>query len=179
MDNKTKIQNELNYITANRFYIEIGSEIQACFSECSGINVTIDKDIYLEGGVNNEQRIFLKQTKFNDVTLKRGMTNDGSFWQWISQVLESNTTPKKRLNITIMVFNQAGERIQSWLLNGAIPVGWKTPNLQANSNNVAIEELILAYESIKIEGKQKGMKTTVINGEERDKMGFFPNNNSR
>lgn len=178
MNNQTNNQSELNYITANRFYVEISSEIKACFSECSGINVTIDKETYLEGGVNNEQRIFLKQTKFNDVTLKRGMTNDYSFWQWINQVLDSNTTPKKRLNVTIMVFNQAGERMQSWTLNGAIPVGWKTPNLQANSNNVAIEELVLAYESIKIEGAEKGVKKIVINGEERDKMGFFPNNNS-
>lgn len=177
-NNKSDHLDELNYITANRFYVEIGSDLKACFSECSGINVTIDKETYFEGGVNNEQRIFLKQAKFNDVTLKRGMTNDYSFWQWISQVLDSQSTPKKRLNITILVFNQAGETMQSWTLNGAIPVGWKTPNLQASSNTVAIEELTLAYESINIQGPKNGAKDMEIkvNGEERDSLGFFANN---
>jgi phage tail-like protein len=169
---------ELNYVTANRFYVEIGSEIKASFSECSGLGVTIDKEVYLEGGVNNQQRIFLKQAKFNDVTLKRGVTNDYSFWQWISQVLESTTTPKKRLNVSIMVFNQAGQRMQRWTLNGTIPVGWKTPSLQANSNTVAIEELTLTYESITVEGPETGAKQEVnIKGEERDSKGFFPSNN--
>jgi hypothetical protein len=77
-----------NYITANRFYVEMGGDIKASFTECSGISVQIEKDVYLEGGVNDQQRIFLKQSKFQDITLKRGMTNDLSFWGWVESVLE-------------------------------------------------------------------------------------------
>jgi phage tail-like protein len=166
---------ELNYVTANRFYVEIGSDIKACFSECSGLGITIDKDVYLEGGVNNQQRIFLKQSKFSDVTLKRGMTNDIIFWEWISQVLNSSTTPQKRLSVNILLFNQGGETMQTWTLHGAIPVAWKAPSLQANSNTMAIEELTLAYESVNISPKKDYVKTRII-GEQRDNQGFFPNN---
>ena len=70
---------ELNYVTANRFYVEIGGSIAASFSECSGLDVQIDKETYFEGGVNDQQRIFLKQAKFSDVTLKRGITDDVIF----------------------------------------------------------------------------------------------------
>jgi phage tail-like protein len=59
-----------NYVTANHFYVEIESQITASFSECSGFGVQIDKEVYSEGGVNDKQRIFLKQSKFTDVTLK-------------------------------------------------------------------------------------------------------------
>lgn len=70
------------------------------------------------------------------------------FWGWVHEVLE--TTAKKRLNVNILLFNQAGETMQTWTLIGAIPVGWKAPSLQANSNTVAIEELTLAYEGLKV-----------------------------
>lgn len=164
----------LNYLTANRFYVEIKSEIKACFSECSGVGVQIEKDVYLEGGVNNQQRIFIKQAKFNDVTLKRGITDDMIFWQWINQVLEGQ--PKQRQNVRILVFNQAGETIQSWTLIGAIPVGWKAPSLQANSNTVAIEELTLAYEGLNIKSEKPDSPKTQIQGEERGPQGYFGSN---
>jgi phage tail-like protein len=140
---------EHNYVTANRFYIEIGSSIAASFSECSGLDVQIEKETYFEGGVNDQQRIFLKQTKFGDVTLKRGITDDVTFWQWLKKFLGPGK--KERRNVTILVFNQAGETMQAWTLVGAVPVSWKTPSLQASSSTVAIEELTLAYEGLKVE----------------------------
>ncbi len=162
------VNNELNYVTANRFYVEIDSSIQASFTECSGLGMTIDKDVYFEGGVNDQQRIFLKQTKFNDVTLKRGITDDLVFLGWIHGVLNSNTTAKKRLNVNILLFNQAGETMQTWTLIGAIPIAWKAPSLQANSNTAAIEELTLAYEGLKV---KESLPT--ISGESRAAKGFF------
>lgn len=137
----------MNYVTANRFYVEIDSSIRASFTECSGLGVTIEKDTYLEGGMNNKQYILLKPAKFNDVTLKRGITDDLEFWNWISQVLEGT---RKRYDVSIILFNQGGERMQTWSLRQAIPVSWKAPSLQASANNVAIEELTLAYERLEI-----------------------------
>jgi len=161
---------ELDYVIANRFYVEIDSDIKACFTDCSGIGVQIDKEVYHEGGVNNQQRVFLKQAKFNDVTLKRGVTKDLVFWEWMCGVLDKTT--KKRLNVNILVFNQAGETMQTWTLIGAIAVGWKAPALQANSNTAAIEELTLAYEGLKV----KKANSSKIKGQERDGTGFFSSN---
>ena len=169
------VDHELNYVTANRFYVEIESQITACFSECSGLGVQVEKETYLEGGVNGQQRIFLKQAKFNDVTLKRGITNDLVFWNWVSQIL--NPGKKERRNVNILVFNQAGITMQCWTLIGAIPVGWKAPSLQANSNTAAIEELTLAYEGLKIvnklDAKAGGASTNV---KRNKKTGDFPSN---
>jgi phage tail-like protein len=161
---------ELNYVTANRFYVEIGGSIAASFSECSGLDVQIDKETYFEGGVNDQQRIFLKQAKFSDVTLKRGITDDVIFWQWLEKFLSPDK--KERRNVTIIVFNQAGETMQAWTLVGAVPVGWKTPSLQANSSTVAIEELTLAYEGLKVVAKPSGGSATT--GLQRDSLGYFP-----
>ncbi|HEY9301863.1 MAG TPA: phage tail protein, partial [Phormidium sp.] len=148
---------ELNYVTANRFYVEIQSNITACFTECQGLGVTIKAQKHYEGGVNDQQRIFLGQAEFSDVTLKRGITNDLVFWDWISKILsdvgrnQGNNLPKKeRRNINILVFNPAGETMQCWTLIGAVPVAWKSASLSADSNAVAIEELTLSYESLQV-----------------------------
>lgn len=159
----------MNLVTANRFYVEIESSLKAAFSECSGLDVQVDKETYNEGGVNEQQRIFLKQAKFNDITLKRGITDDLTFWKWINQVLE--TGKAERRNINILVFNQAGETMQAWTLIGAVPVGWKTPSLQANSTSVAIEELTLAYEGLKVVAKSGGGGAT--EKVTRDSSGYF------
>jgi phage tail-like protein len=176
-----KIKPGEHYITTNRFYVEMGGDIAASFTECSGISVQVDKEVYLEGGVNDQQRIFLKQTKFQDITLKRGMTNEIHFWEWMQEVLNltgpANKTdgPSKvsaRRNLTILLFNQAGQTMQSWTIIGAIPVAWKTPTLQASGNAVAIEELTIAYEGLKVNKTPSGNGGNDQNVV-RDKSGYF------
>ncbi|MDJ0706131.1 MAG: phage tail protein [Leptolyngbyaceae cyanobacterium MO_188.B28] len=158
-----------NYITTNRFYVEMESELKASFTECSGLDVQIDKEVFSEGGVNEQQRVLLKQVKYGDITLKRGMTDDLTFWDWINKVLEDGRA--ERRNISILVFNQAGETMQSWTLQGAVPVAWKTPSFQADSSSVAIEELTLAYEGLKVESRGGGGVSKPL---ERDKKtGYF------
>lgn len=170
---KSNGQNDstLNYVTANRFYVEIESTITACFNECSGLGVTIKTEKRSEGGVNDQQRVLLGQAEFADVTLKRGITNDLVFWNWISKTLSDSK--KERRNVNILLFNQAGETMQCWTLIGAVPVSWKTPTFKADGNNVAIEELTLAYEGVKVDTKGGG-GASVLAG--RDKLGYFSSN---
>ncbi len=163
---------ELNYVTANRFYVEMQSNITASFSECSGLGVKIKKETYLEGGVNDQQRIILGQSEFSDVTLKRGITDDLLFWEWLSQTIGNGK--KQRRNINILLFNQAGETMQCWTLIAAVPIGWKAPSLQASANSVAIEELTLAYEAMQITQKSQGGGVVNINAG-RHLSGYFIN----
>ena len=170
--------NELNYVTSNRFYIEIESTITACFSECSGLGMQIKKETFMEGGVNDQQRIILGQTEFTDVTLKRGITSDLLFWTWISKILtprnSGTATSNHRRNVNILTFNQAGETMQCWTLIGAVPLAWKAPSLAANSSSVAIEELTLAYEGLKVVANSGGGGATMLTG--RGPSGYFSSN---
>ena len=169
-DNKMAARKSSNpvekYVTTNRFYVEIGKDIVASFSECSSVSIDIEKQVYMEGGVNDQQRISLGQTRFSDITLKRGITDDNIFSQWMSELFAAKKT--KRRNISILTYNQAGEVVKSWNLIGAIPVGWKIPSFEAAGNMVAVEELTLAFEGIKISSKAIGSGTAT-----RDAKGFF------
>ncbi|ALF54420.1 phage tail protein [Nostoc piscinale CENA21] len=161
---------ELNYVTANRFYVEIESNITACFTECQGLGVNIKTEKFSEGGVNNQQRVLLSPADFSDVTLKRGITNDLTFWNWMNKILSGAI---ERRNVNILVFNQAGETMQCWTLIGAVPISWKAPGLSADSSTVAIEELTLTYEGLKVDKTRSG-GASILSG--RDSSGSFASN---
>ena len=76
------VTHELNYVTSNRFYVEVESNITASFSECDGLAVQIKRETYFEGGVNDQQRIILGQVEYSDVTLRRGLSDDPVFGNW-------------------------------------------------------------------------------------------------
>lgn len=182
-----KVEHELNYVTANRFYVEMEKEIRASFSECQGLGVKLKKETYQEGGVNHQQRVFLGPAEFSDVTLKRGVTNDTAFLEWMNELMpelvdDYSQTQKTRRNVRILVFNQSGETMQAWTLIGAVPIGWKAPSLQANSNNAAIEELTLAFEGLKVSqpsgksSRTSAKSDSITIHDKRGMDGFYPSN---
>ncbi len=166
--NNGNITHELNYVTTNRFYVEIDSSIAASFAECSGLSVQIKKNVFQEGGVNDQQRIYLGHTEFADITLKRGVTDHPGFWNWMNAVFDEKKKTSRR-NVNILIFNQAGETMMSWTLIGAIPITWKTPALQADGKAVGIEELTLAYEGLQV-ARATGGGTSV---QRNQKTGYF------
>ncbi|AVH73341.1 phage tail protein [Nostoc sp. 'Lobaria pulmonaria (5183) cyanobiont'] len=166
--NNGNITHELNYVTTNRFYVEIDNTIAASFTECSGLSVQIKKNVFNEGGVNDQQRIYLGHTEFADITLKRGVTDHPGFWNWMSTVFDEKKKTS-RWNVNILIFNQAGETMMSWTLIGAIPIAWKTPALQADGNAVVIEELTLAYEGLQVARATGGG----ISVQRNQKTGYF------
>ncbi|MEA5471869.1 phage tail protein [Spirulina sp. 06S082] len=182
---------DYNYITINRFYVEMqeSSYISASFNEFSGLGADLEHEVFYEGGVNNQQRVMLKDVKFSNVTLKRGMSNDLVFLGWASSLFstfksagsDTKNISDYRRNVNILLFNQAGETIQTWTLIGAIPVSWKAPSLQADGTSVAIEELTLAYEGLKIYvnntlSSSSSSSGATIHSSGRDATGYFASN---
>lgn len=105
---------------------------------------------------------------------------------WASRMLtqleptDRNVNPQRR-NINILLFNQAGETIQTWTLIGAVPVAWQAPALQADTSTVAIEELTLAYEGLKVvanlqPSSNAGGGATFLQGRDANAGGFYPSN---
>lgn len=155
---------QFNYVTANRFYVQMEDTLTASFSECAGLGVKLQYEKQSEGGVNDHQRVILGEPEFTEVTLKRGITDNIAFWTWMNDVL--NSTSKKRRNVSILLFNQAGDIMQTWTLIAAIPVGWQVDALQASADSVALEQLTLAYESMKIESKGGSTYQSMDDGRE-------------
>jgi len=126
-----------------------GGEVVLCsgaFSECSGLEVTMEPKSIREGGRNWGTLQRMGAVSFGTVVLKRGMTSTADLWAWFSLVGEGAYA--QRLNVTITQFDQSGRGVLSWTLLKAMPIKFKAPDLNASKNEVAIEELHLVHEGL-------------------------------
>jgi phage tail-like protein len=145
--------------TAFNFAIEIDvpdvskQVCSASFSECDGLEMTMDVKTIREGGNNGQQIRLTGPLNFGTLTLKRGMTANFDLWKWFSTIL---TRPNLRADADVVLFAADGTTEQArFLLKSCVPIKLKAPALNGKDGTVAIEELQLAYESLTL--KQAGV----------------------
>jgi phage tail-like protein len=82
--------------------------------------------------------------KANNITLKRGViARDAGFWDWY----RNSERPK---TIAIKLLDERGKAAATWTLTNARPIKVAAPDLKAKGNDVAIESIVIAYESLEI-----------------------------
>jgi phage tail-like protein len=124
----------------------------AAFSECDGLEMTMEVKTIREGGANNRQYRLTGPVGYGQLTLKRGMTGNWNLWDWFRQV---SNDPKLRADVEVVVYGQdRKDPVMSFLLTRCVPVKLKAPALNAAAGGVAIEELQLAYETLEL--KERG-----------------------
>jgi phage tail-like protein len=99
------------------------------------------------GGFQSASGLTPAMHKVSDVTLKRGVVDSFSLWNWLTQV---RTGSAPRHNGVVTLRDEANNPVQSWKLTGAKPVKYTGPPLGGQSHDVAMEELVLSAESITI-----------------------------
>lgn len=125
------------------FLVEIDGITRAAFQECSGFDSTIDVIEHREGGENTTPRKLPGMTKFSNIQLKWGMTDDRELYDWHRRVIEGDI---ERKNGSIILLNRKREEKARWNFVRAWPTKWDGPNLTAEGNDVAIEMIELAHE---------------------------------
>lgn len=128
-----------------RFAIEIDAQIIANFSECSGLDATIQLEKWDEGGLNHTSRKFPSRTDFGNLTLKHGVTDGSDLYDWFLRVMQGGDDRKL---VSVILMTEALEEIVRWEFVNAFPVKWSGPSLQAGSSGVSIETLELAHEGL-------------------------------
>ena len=131
----------------------VGSAVPFCkgaFSECTGLEATMDPKVIKEGGRNYGMAQRAGQVTFATVILKRGITEARHLWQWFEFVSKTGSYAY-RINATIKLLDGAGKPKLKWILTNALPVKFKSPDLNAAAVEIGIEELHLAHEGMSVE----------------------------
>jgi len=136
------------------YLVDIGAGtdgVVAGFQEVSGLGLEIAMAEYRNGNDRqNGPRKVPGLFSVSDVTLKRGVIGSLDLWEWIEQTRNGDAASARQ--VTIQLLDEArSQTVQAWTLVRARPTKYRGPLLAAQGNDVAIEELVLCAEDLRLE----------------------------
>jgi phage tail-like protein len=124
---------------------------QAGFQEISAISTEVTVSEYRNG--NSRENSVIKITGLNkstDVTLKRGVIGSLNLYQWLNQIRNGDQAALR--TVTIQLQNEDHtEVVQTWKLLRARIIKHTSGPFNAKGTDVAMEELVIAYERLEME----------------------------
>lgn len=130
------------------FSLELQGQLVGLFTECSGIGSeteVIEHKVIKEG-----HPLIMKipgRLKWENVTLKKGITDDMAVWNWRHQI-EIGNVEKSRYNGSIIMTDHDLAPVARWNFVRAWPSKISGPSPKADSNEIGIEEIVIAHEGI-------------------------------
>jgi phage tail-like protein len=117
------------------------------FSECTGLEGTMEPKVIKEGGRNNGPLQRCGPVSYATVILKRGMSETRDLWNWFEQI--TSGAYAQRVDVDIELLDRSGDApVITWTLKNALPIKFKAADLSAKNSEVSIEELHLAHEGL-------------------------------
>lgn len=125
----------------------LGGFLLGGFSECTGLESTLEVEEYKEGGVNDRVHRFPSRMTYGNITLKHGVGFGESLWLWHEEFIKGEGT---RRNGLIVLANEMRIPIKIWSFDRGIPVKWSGPGFNATSSGVAMESIEIAHEKLEL-----------------------------
>ncbi|HTQ29473.1 MAG TPA: phage tail protein [Puia sp.] len=124
------------------------------FTEVSGLDFETEVIEYREGSSPRYNKT--KQpglTRYSNVILKRGVIQgDYEFYQWwINTLMFQEVNAKFRRDVTIELLGETHQPVLVWTLSNAWPIKLESSSLNAGTNDILIETLVLTHEGLKIQ----------------------------
>ena len=125
------------------------------FTECDGLEMTVEPKTVREGGNNTKQIHLVGPVSYGNLTLKRGMTRNQDLWKWFSAAVASPAATAKRrgalAGAEIVMADASGAGSVRYRLYDCLPIKLKASPLNAKDGVVAVEEMQIAYSYFTIE----------------------------
>jgi phage tail-like protein len=115
------------------------------FSECSGLEMSLQVEEYKEGGNNGQLLKFPSRVTWSNITLKKGIGASTALWDWHYRFVEGRG---KRRDGVIVLLTDLHTPNNIWYFRRGLPVKYTGPSMNATQNSVAIEAIEIAHEGI-------------------------------
>ena len=148
------VQRDRPYVQFN-FLVDLGTGNtdgpEAGFQEASGIGMEVTVAEYRNGNEKeNGVRKITGLNKSTDVTLKRGVIGSLNLYAWLNDIRNGNQNALR--NVTVQLQNEDHTAVvQTWKLMRARIIKHTSGPMNAKGTDVAMEELVLAYERLEME----------------------------
>jgi phage tail-like protein len=117
------------------------------FSECSGLETTLQVEEYSEGGENRYVHKFPTRMTYNNIILKRGITQSEDLWNWHFDYVNGNG---KRRDGVIILRSELQIPVKIWIFKRGLPLRWTGPTFNAAKSAVAVEALEIMHEGLEL-----------------------------
>ena len=148
------IQRDRPYVQFN-FLVDLGDGVTegpaAGFQELSGIGMEVTVSEYRTG--NAKENSVMKITGMNkstDVTMKRGVIGSLNLYNWLNQIRNGDQSALRQVVIQLQNEDHTAV-VQTWKLKNARIIKHTSGPFNAKGTDVAMEELVLAYERLEME----------------------------
>ena len=129
-----------------RFRVEIDGIANTGFSEATGFDSTTDVIEYREGTDPTHVRKLPGLTKFGDITLKWGLSDDKQLFDWRQDIIDGKIDRK---TLYIIALDEAGDEKARWQCDNAWPSKLDPADFNAKGNDVAINTLTISCQEVK------------------------------
>ena len=126
--------------------VEIDGNVLA-FKSVSGLSAEVEVIEYRTLEDPLRSRKLPGRVRYSNVVLKRGITTSHDLWDWWQTLLDGSL---QRRNVLITLLDDAGNEVLRWALQSAWIAKIEGPELDAGSNEVAIETIELAHEGFEL-----------------------------
>ena len=132
---------------AFNFLVEIDGVTRAGFSEASGLE---SETTVIEYRAGNEHvtRKLPGLTRYANIVLRRGVTQDRELWDWRKNIVDGN--PDRR-NGSIILLDDQRQQVVRWNFREGWISKWQGPAFNAKANEVAIETIEIAHEGLELD----------------------------
>lgn len=142
------VQRDNPYANFN-FVVDAGFGEEIAFAEVELPAAEIETIEYREGADRtNASRKLPGRVRYGNVVFRRGITGSLGLWQWFEQAAAGQIA---RRDVRVTLLDEARNPVQQWRFRDAWPVKYDPSDLNAKGNEVLIETLELAVESIDLE----------------------------
>ena len=137
-----------------KFRVKWDGHYVAGVSKMSGLKRSTEVVEYREGGDSSTVRKLPGRTKYEAITLERGITHDTEFEKWANKVWNFGSAPGAdvppqgfRKDLIVELYNEAGHVVLAYKVYSAWVSEYQAlSDLDVTANAVAIETLTLEHE---------------------------------
>jgi len=128
-------------VGALRFLVKADDCTIGRFAHCHGLSAEYEIEEYAEGGQNAFVHKLRGRMRYPNLVLSRGITHETGLMDWYLKASKAG----ERGNISVSLLGPDGKPVRQWGFEGAFPVRWEGPVLNARSHTAATETLEIAH----------------------------------
>lgn len=125
------------------------------FSECSGLEATLNVEEYQEGGNHGSVLKFPTRVDWAPIRLKRGVTLSEDLWNWHFDFVEGKG---KRRDGIIVLQSETHIPVKAWYFLRGLPTKWTGPSLNAMQSGLSFEEIEITHEGMRLISPGSGVE---------------------